>query len=687
VNFFSDDRVAELRQLFFESAQEILQALNEEALRLEKTPGDAEVTRSIRRAVHTLKGDSAAVGFRELSQIAHELEDALAPEVTSAAPSAELVELVLSAADTFDGILAAYRGSLPLPSVEPLRAAMTKLRPGAQGKSQVPSRAPSAPQVSWSEYQQIAINQALQRGKRLYRIVADLDPNCPMKAAAWQLFHNVLQRAGEVLAVQPENAGTEQVSHFEVVISSEKPEAWITERCLIPAVIAAAKVTPWKARHTGHASAAELPAAQAPTAAALENTLRVDAERLDQLLNLIGELIIGRSMLQQVLAEFSRRFPKDSLRPRFADAMAFQTRVLNDLQRSAMQVRMVPVEHLFRRFPRLVRDVAKQCGKEVALLLSGQQTELDKSILDAIAEPLAHLVRNAIDHGLESPEERHKASKPTKGSVRLNAYHQGNHVVIEVGDDGRGLDPALILNKAVERGLLSSEEAARLSPAEVLELIFRPGFTTAEQVTEISGRGVGMDVVQSVVQRLKGSISIQSQPGQGATFVIKLPLTLAIMKSLLLRIQERLYAIPLNAVVEISRASEGAIHRVDNHEVLQLRNTVLTLVRLGSPPAEFNPGKRISLVVIALGERRYGLIVDTLVGEEELVIKPLDGQVIASELVSGASILGDGTVVLMLNLVAVVEHYSRQSLTPVPAAPAQLAPPPTPASSLSGGAQ
>jgi two-component system chemotaxis sensor kinase CheA len=392
-------------------------------------------------------------------------------------------------------------------------------------------------------------------------------------------------------------------------------------------------------------------------------------------------------MLQQVLAEFSRRFPKDSLRPRFADAMAFQTRVLNDLQRSAMQVRMVPVEHLFRRFPRLVRDVAKQCGKEVALLLSGQQTELDKSILDAIAEPLAHLVRNAIDHGLESPEERHKASKPTKGSVRLNAYHQGNHVVIEVGDDGRGLDPALILNKAVERGLLSSEEAARLSPAEVLELIFRPGFTTAEQVTEISGRGVGMDVVQSVVQRLKGSISIQSQPGQGATFVIKLPLTLAIMKSLLLRIQERLYAIPLNAVVEISRASEGAIHRVDNHEVLQLRNTVLTLVRLGSPPAEFNPGKRIFLVVIALGERRYGLIVDTLVGEEELVIKPLDGQVIASELVSGASILGDGTVVLMLNLVAVVEHYSRQSLTPVPAAPAQLAPPPTPASSLSGGAQ
>ena len=677
--------MAELRQLFFESAQEILQTLNEEALRLEKTPEDEEIVRSIRRSVHTLKGDSAAVGFRELSQIAHELEDALSPEVTSAAPCAALVALVLSAADTFDGILAAHRGSLPLPSVEPLRAAIVNLRPGVPGKGELPARAPSAPQVSWSEYQQIAINRALHRGKRVYRIAASLDPNCPMKSAAWQLFHNVLQRAGEVLAVQPENPGAEQVSHFEVVISSEKPEAWITDRCLIPAVIAAVKVTPWKARQPGQAPAEEPSGTQA--AAALENILRVDAERLDQLLNLIGELIIGRSMLQQVLSDFSRRFPKDSLRAKFADAMAFQTRVLNDLQRSAMQVRMVPVEQLFRRFPRLVRDVAKQCGKEVALLLSGQQTELDKSILDAIAEPLAHLVRNAIDHGLESTEERQKAGKAAKGTVRLNAYHQGNHVVIEVSDDGRGLDPSLILNKAVERGLLSSDEAARLSPAEVLEFIFRPGFTTAERVTEISGRGVGMDVVQSVVQRLKGAISIQSQPGQGATFVIKLPLTLAIIKSLLLRIQERLYAIPLNAVVEISRASEGAIHRVDNHEVLQLRNTVLTLVRLGTPPAEFNPGKRIFVVVIALGERRYGLIVDTLVGEEELVIKPLDGQVIASELVSGASILGDGTVVLMLNLVAVVEHYSRQSLAPLPSEQAQLAPPSSPATSLPGGAR
>ena len=685
MNFFSEDRAAELRQVFFESAQEILQALNEEALRLEKNPGDPEIARGIRRSVHTLKGDAAAVGFRELSQIAHELEDALAPQVAGAAPATELVELVLSATDTFDGLLAAYRGQLQLPSCEPLRAMIAKLRSGGGAKRPGAQPVP-ATAVSWSEYQQLAINNALQQGHHVYRIAADLDPNCPMKAAAWQLFHNVLQRAGEVLAVQPENAGAEEVTHFEVVVSSDQPEAWIAERCRIPAVIAAATITPWKPRQPAVAAPPQAAAGTASASAILESTLRVDAERLDQLLNLIGELIISRSMLQQVLGEFSRRFPKDALRPRLADAIAFQSRVLNDLQRSAMQVRMVPVEHLFRRFPRLVRDVAKYCGKEVALQLSGQETELDKSILDAIAEPMAHLVRNAIDHGLESAAERQKAGKPAEGTIRLNAYHQGNHVVVEVGDDGRGLDPALILKRAQERGIVSSEAATHLSPAEIFDLIFQPGFTTAEQVTEISGRGIGMDVVQSVVQRLKGSISIQSEPGRGTTFVIKLPLTLAIIKALLLRIQERLYAIPLNAVVEISRASQAAIHRVDNHEVLQLRNTVLTLVRLGSPPAEVDPGKRMFVVVISLGERRYGLIVDALVGEEELVIKPLDSQLIASELASGASILGDGTVVLMLNLAAVVEHYSRCPVPPLP-----VIPPPGAASEanngLPGGAQ
>jgi len=333
--------------------------------------------------------------------------------------------------------------------------------------------------------------------------------------------------------------------------------------------------------------------------------------------------------------------------------------VLNDLQRSVMKIRMVPVEQLFRRFPRMVRDVARQCGRQVELSVSGEDTDLDKGILDAIAEPLTHLVRNAVSHGIESPEERQRLGKPSQGMVRLNAHHQGNHVIIEISDDGRGIDAQKIRTKALELGLTTPEEAARLSDTEALDFIFRPGFSTAEQVTEISGRGVGMDVVQSVLHRLKASIHVETRPGQGTTFRLKLPLTLAIIRALLFWVEQRLYAIPLNAVMEIARTFESEVHQVDNYEVLQLRNQVLPLLRLGRPAPEQERNTKLFVLVIAVGERKYGLIVDALEGEEELVIKALDDQTFSTDLVSGASILGDGRVVLILNLPAVVEHVSQ----------------------------
>jgi two-component system chemotaxis sensor kinase CheA len=393
---------------------------------------------------------------------------------------------------------------------------------------------------------------------------------------------------------------------------------------------------------------------------AAENILRVDAERIDSVLNLVGELIIGKSMLQQALNEFAKTYPKDALRGRFVDAMAFQARVLNDLQRSVMKIRMVPVEQLFRRFPRMVRDVARQCGKEVELVVSGEDTDLDKSILDAIAEPLTHLVRNAIGHGLEAVEERKKAGKAPQGTLHLSAYHQGNQVIVEVRDNGRGMDVQRIKAKAIDMGLVSKEDAARLTEAEIFDFVFRPGFSTAEQVTEVSGRGVGMDVVQSVLHRLKGSIHIETYPGQGTTFRLKLPLTLAIIKALLFQVQHRLYAIPLNAVVEIARTREGEVHQVEHYEVLQLRNQVLPLVRLGRPRASGpdSANTKLFVLVISVGERKFGLIVDGLEGEEELVIKALDDHAVSTDLVSGASILGDGRVVLILNLSAVVDHFA-----------------------------
>jgi two-component system chemotaxis sensor kinase CheA len=486
-----------------------------------------------------------------------------------------------------------------------------------------------------------------------------------------------------------EGVSPEKIDVVEMALASSHDEQWIARKSHIPAVVKDVVV-----RRAASAAAAadnileiEMPApapaaspvpaaapAPAPEAheeqqekavaktAGSDSILRVDADRIDAVLNLVGELIIGKSMLLQTVGEFDKRFAKDPLRGKFADAMAFQARVLTDLQKSVMKIRMVPVEQLFRRVPRIIRDVAKSAGKEVGLEISGQETDLDKSILDTLAEPLTHLVRNAVDHGIETPEERVALGKPAQGTIRLNAFHQGNQVVIEIGDDGRGIDRAKVVAKAIERGLATADEAARMSEGEQLALIFHPGLSTADHITAVSGRGVGMDVVKTVLDRLKGSVAIQTKLGAGSTFQLKVPLTLAIIKALLFRVSDRLYAVPLGSVLEIRRASEGEIHRVDHHEVVQLRGEVLTLVRLAKlSKRKPSPAKKLFIVIIALGDRKFGLVVDRLVGEEELVIKALDDHLVATELVSGASILGDGTVVLILNLQAVVARLGREA--------------------------
>ncbi len=689
---FSDDRGAELKELFFESAQELLQALNDEALKLEKHPGDVETVRTIRRIVHTLKGDAATCGFRELSNSAHELEDALALEKASS--QATLAEVALAAADTFNAMVAAYRGKAKPPSPEPLRKLIRKLTetsdtPNKRSKKKVSKDSKIAAQTAWTEYETLAAEGALGQGKRVYHVITLIDPHCAMPIAARQLLLNALSSMGEIIATRPEPGARDAAKQVELLVASDKSADQVTAKCRIPSVISQVSVEALQSKAPKGKKAVPaplstekdepaLPAAEpeaqvvsssedaAPATKAFsttvpENILRVDAERIDSVLNLVGELIIGKSMLQQAFLEFTRRFPKEAMRARFSDAMAFQTRVLSDLQRSVMKIRMVPVEQLFRRFPRMVRDVAKQCGKEVELVLSGQDTDLDKSLLDAIAEPLTHLVRNAVSHGIENPDERGREGKPAHGTVRLTAYHHGNQVVVEVSDDGRGIDAQKVKAKALEKGLVTPEEAGRLNEADVLELVLRPGFSTADEITEIAGRGVGLDVVQTVLNRLKGSVDIETRPGQGTTFRLKLPLTLAIIKALLFRVEQRLYAVPLNGVAEIARAHESDLHRVDGYEVLQLRDQVLPLVRLGRPPeerADSTPGK-IFVLVIALGERKLGMIVEALEGEEELVIKALDDQTVATDLVSGASILGDGRVVLIVNLAAIIERHGR----------------------------
>lgn len=691
MSFFSEERSSELRDLFFESAAELLQALNEEGLLLEQRPGDAEVVRQVRRTVHTLKGDSAACGYQELSSLAHELEDALTPELALRRPG-RMAEVVLSAADAFQMMLNAYRNNTPAPAGDEVRKSIREL---------LSASAPAAPAVKvaappvgfqWSEYEQMVLADAIHRGLKVLQVSLTLDPNCMVRAAALQMAKSALQDLGNLLVIVPdENMGMQDFEVIQAGLASSFDHEYIAKKCTIPTVVASVKIEPYtseamaqppqngfavevpvvtKAAETVDASeptqvqrmAAEpVDPADATSSATMEATkLRVDAEKIDAVLNLVGELIIGKSMLTQTINEFDKRFAKDPLKAKFADALAFQARVLNDLQKSVMKVRMVPVEQLFRRFPRVVRDVSKACGKEVGLEVSGQNTDLDKSILDILAEPLAHLVRNAISHGIESPAEREAAGKPKQGTLKLDAYHQGNHIVIEVRDDGRGIDRQKVVAKAIETGVISADDAKRLTDGEALNLIFHPGFTTAEEVTSVSGRGVGMDVVKSVVERLKGAVSIDTRVGEGTRFFIKVPLTLAIIKALLFRVHAQMYAVPLGSVVEITRAQQADIHRVDQHEVLRLRDEVLTLVRLHKLNRETGTSaKKIFVVVIAIGDRKFGLVVDKLIGEEELVIKALDDHLVATDYVSGASILGDGTVVLILNINAVVAKLGR----------------------------
>ncbi len=832
MSLFSDDRASELRDLFFESATELLQALNDQGLELEQRPGDAEVVRSVRRTVHTLKGDSAACGFQELSSLAHEFEDALTPELAARAGAA-LADVVLSAADTFDEMLQAYRSHSKPPAGNELRAAIKALvgasvtKPVASGSVPAQELARAFP---WSEYEQIVIADALKRGLKVMQIAMSIDPHCLVRGAALQLVRNTLQDLGTILLQIPEeSAADDSFTRIQAAITTSYDTEHVARKCRIPAVIAevhvelaaradeadvlgivedsadvsgmaqtlAASLTMdevlnnlmemvaksfqpdtwslllvdfekhdlyfaivtgpaaeklkkvrlkmgegiagWVAqhgepviapdvysdprfakridemakfkthsmicvpmrhdhrtlgviqlincpvdkfdekkmsflqtlcdyaaagidniRHAQSTIASPSPESSGSLTSLQDNILRLDAERIDAVLNLVGEMIIGKSMLTQTISEFDRKFAKDPLHSKFADALAFQARVLNDLQKSVMKIRMVPVEQLFRRFPRMVRDVAKLCDKDVQLIVTGQDTDLDKSILDSLAEPMAHLVRNAIGHGIEPAAVRVAAGKPAHGTVKLFAYHQGNEIVIEVADDGCGIDRDKVISKAIERGIVSADEAPRLSEADALNLIFHPGFTTVDQVTSVSGRGVGMDVVKSVLDRLKGSVRIDTKIGAGTRFFLKVPLTLAIIKALMFRVADKLYAVPLNAVVEITRATESEVHLVDQREVIRLREEVLPLIRLNPlTDVKAEKVKKLFIVVISLADRKFGLLVDRLVGEEELVIKALDDHLVATELVSGASILGDGTVVLILNMQAVVARLGR----------------------------
>jgi two-component system chemotaxis sensor kinase CheA len=389
---------------------------------------------------------------------------------------------------------------------------------------------------------------------------------------------------------------------------------------------------------------------------AVEQTIRVDVTRLDSLMNLAGELVLSRNRIGQISGELEKKFEGEFLIEQLIETTSQIGLITTELQLAVMKTRMVPIGKVFNKFPRMVRDISREKGKEIELVISGEETELDKSVVEEIGDPLIHMIRNAVDHGVESPEERRKAGKPVRGTVHLSAYHEGNHIVVEIRDDGKGMDPLKLKKKAVEKGVISPEEAKNLDNEGAFNLIFKPGFSTAEKITSISGRGVGMDVVKTNIEKLNGIINIESELGHGTRFRLKLPLTLAIIQGLLVDVAGEIFAIPLVSVVETVRINIKEIHSFEGREVLKLRDSVLSLIRLDEIyELEGSYKDDIYVVVVGLAEKKLGFIVDKLVGQEEVVIKSLGEYLNGNVGIAGATIMGDGRVRLIVDVAGVID--------------------------------
>lgn len=642
---FSDEEMAQLRAAFFEQATEVIDSLGGLILDVEREPGNVESLRSVKRAVHTLKGDASAFGFDEMMQLAHRYEDALnRVAACQGEVSQALISLLLAGADSLADLLRFYRGEGAQPDLGHLFAGLDALNETPETPTETAAPAPVAEPAE-----------------------APPVPNEAVEAAAAP----VAEQLEEALAANKpvRKKAAKPKPPVEPVGNPSVPTA--VKPAAEPAPVAPVAVAAQPANPPASAAPTEArtPAEQRPAGgqARQATTLRVESERIDAAMNLIGELIIQRSMIASLSAELDAERHGDERDRRLKEAVDLTKRTLSELQESVMRMRLVAIDQVFRRFPRVVRDASIKLGKPLRLDVSGGQTEIDKSIVEVISDPLIHLVRNACDHGIETPEMRRAAGKPEEGVIHLRARRVGNQIAVEVEDDGGGIDPARVVAKAIQKGLVNPREVSDWTDLQKIGLIFLPEFSTKETVSDLSGRGVGMDVVKTTVDALGGSIGVTSVLGRGSRFTIKLPLTMAIVRAMLFETAGRRFAMPLDEIREITRLRAGEVKTVNGREVLRLRERVLPLIRLDEalglrPAGTSRSDGRLFVFVMELGDGRVvGLAVERLFGEQELVLKTVDDSLIQSELVAGASILGDGQVVLILDQYAIIQQATNEA--------------------------
>jgi two-component system chemotaxis sensor kinase CheA len=634
---------SEFVQYFRDETDELLQSIDGDLLRLEQFVDsgnvDAEIVASLFRALHTIKGSAGMLEFAAVQHVAHKLENVFDLLRRDHMPLTESgVNLLFEGRDVLTALIrAAVDGTEPPQDVD---AYVERLDAFAAVYDST-AQAIEGPRVAESEEEMAAVDTAEVEAfeAEVARLLAAAQGG-PAPAPA-------------PIAPPPAVPDAPSVDDAQAAVDA------------LFAAPAPAQAAAPKAGSTKKPDVAVAPPADAkrPVAATGKNqTIRVDIERLDLLLNLVGELVINRTRISDIATTLARELGADAraqtvlatLAKELAESSALLARTTNEIQESIMKVRMVPIGQVFDRFPRMVRDLAKARGKEIQLEIAGAETDLDKTIVDEVGEPLMHLVRNCVDHGIESPEVREAKGKPRVGTLKLNAYHEGNQVIIEISDNGGGIDLARVRERGIKQGLISEHD--RLTDREIIELIFTPGFSTAEQITDVSGRGVGMDVVKKNILRLKGVFDVDSQQGVGTTFTMKLPLTLAIIQALLVRVAQELYSIPLDAVIESQRIDAAEVRTVHGGEVITLRGQVVPLIRVGeffNLNAPRDPHK-VMIVIVGLQGRQVGLVVDSFQGEQEIVIKPLSDVIGRIPGISGATILGNGSISLIMDVHSLV---------------------------------
>ncbi|NPA29167.1 MAG: hybrid sensor histidine kinase/response regulator [Epsilonproteobacteria bacterium] len=677
------DEFDEILEDFLVEAFEMLEQLDNDLIELESSPDDLDLLNRIFRVAHTIKGSSSFLNFDVLTHLTHHMEDVLNKarkgELTI---TPEIMDVVLESTDKMKALLEHIRetgsdqGAVDVaPTVSRLEAILGGGSPAeaaAPAQEPAPSAQPEPEAEPEEEEKDLSEMSEEEIEAEIERLLKQRQEEDRKRREA----KKKAQEAGETV----EESGEKDISEM----SEEEVEAEI-ERLLKERQEEDRKRREAKKKAQQQAAAtqpaeqkpapASQPAASTPKPAAqparntpkpaakerkstVEQTIRVDVKRLDDLMNLIGELVLGKNRLLKIYDDVEERYEGEQFLEELNQVVSSISLVTTDLQIAVMKTRMLPIGKVFNKFPRMVRDLARELHKEIELVISGEETELDKSIVEEIGDPLVHIIRNSCDHGIEPPEERVAAGKPPKGTVQLKAYNEGNHIIIEIVDDGRGMDPDVLKMKAVEKGVISEKEADQMSDKEAFMLIFKPGFSTAAKVTNVSGRGVGMDVVKSNIEKLNGIIEIESEKGKGTTLKLKIPLTLAIIQSLLVSVQEEYYAVPLASVLETVRITPDEIQSVEGRSVLRLRDEVLPLVHLADlfdVERVFSMGEHAYVVIIGLAESKLGLIVDSLVGQEEIVIKSLGEYLKGIEGIAGATIRGDGRVTLIVDVGALMD--------------------------------